>query len=272
MSTVLTHSIAFDKATLDGKVIVDDDNVLGFPAIIASEIVQRYEDGYAYKAADALEAMAKAANRRITRPVKILEHPGADTNYLLLKNEDTHGYVKNFRFVSNLLDAKTKRPCRRGVLADVYWYKDIVPQTVLDDVRSGKMLDVSIGFTFDKDPVSGEFEGKHYDYKQTNIFLDHLAAPIPSGRCPGPLCGIGYDATKISIDAAIIDSCPVLHHMKTVGFSEACKRLYNVYGPDILEAIDVGKLPQAVVPKTSIDKDLERELREFNRWINQKET
>jgi hypothetical protein len=270
VETPVTHSIAFDKNSLDGKILVDDDKLLGYPVIIASEIVQRYDDGYAYKSAESLQKMADSANRCIARPVKILEHPGADTNYLLIKSSDAQGYVTNFQFVKNLVDAKTKRNCRRGVRADCYWYKDSVPKETLDAVRSGAMLDVSIGFTFDRVEVKGEFEGQKYDYIQDNIFLDHLAAPIPAGRCPGPVCGIGYDAKNISIDHQTVDACPVLAHMRDVGFGLASKRLYNVYGSDVIEAIDTGKLPIVEPPKTSIDQDFEKQLSEFNKWQKEK--
>jgi hypothetical protein len=261
------HKIGFDKAVIDGKIIIDDDKLLGMPAIIASEIVQQYEDGYAYKSAEALEQMAETANLIGSRPVKILEHPGADTNYLVLKKSDVHGKVNNFQFVKNLIDSKTKRPCRRGVKADVYWFKDRVPKETLDSIRNGAMLDVSIGFTFDQEPVSGEFEGQHYDYKQTNIFLDHLAAPIPAGRCPGPICGIGYDSSMVKIDAKTLTDCPVCSHMKEAGWQTAGKRLYQTYGPDVIEVIDTGILPpkpEPAIVKTSLDEEFTKVFKELD--------
>ena len=260
----MSSKIGFDKSTIDGKVLIDNDELLGYPTIIASEIVQQYEDGYAYKPADALEQMANTANLIGARPVKILEHPGADTNYLLLKEKDVHGVVKNFQFVKNLIDNKTKRPCRRGVKADVYWFKNRVDNDTLEAIRKGSMLDVSIGFTFDREDTSGEFEGQHYDYIQRNLFLDHLAAPIPSGRCPGPICGIGYDSSMIQLDAKIMTDCPVCAHMREVGWSEAGKRLYTAYGMDVLEVIDTGKLPpkpEPVLPKTDIDAEFNKQIR-----------
>ena len=269
MSTPVEHKIGFDKSVLDGKVLVDDDKLLAFPAIIASEIVQQYEDGYAYKPAEALAQMADVANLIGARPVKILEHPGADTNHLLLKHSDVHGVVKNFQFVKNLLDAKTKRPCRRGVKADVYWFKDKVDATTLDAIRKGSMLDVSIGFTFDRLDESGEFEGQHYDYKQTNIFLDHLAAPIPAGRCPGPVCGIGYDSSMIRMDAKVLSDCPVCVHMRDVGWSLAGKRLYTAYGPDVLEVIEGNVLPAqpAHTVADTVTSDLDAEFAQaFTKW------
>lgn len=264
--TSLEHKITFDSLTLDNKILVDNDDILKMPVVIASEIVQQYADGMAYKPAEELERMAKTAQRIGTRPIKILEHPNADTNYLVLKHSDVYGRLDNFQYVKNLNDPKTGRPCRRGVTADASWYKDVTPPDVIEKARKGVMRDVSIGFTYDAEKVPGEFGGVHYDYVQRNIFLDHLAGPIPAGRCPGPICGIGYDSGKVSIDAAVVDSCPVLSHMKSVGFGEACKRLYKVYGPDVIEAIDTGSLPVVEPPRTSVDQDFEKQLAEFNTW------
>jgi hypothetical protein len=251
------RKIGFDNATLDGKIKEDNDKYLVAPAIIASEIVQQYEDGWAYKPADELERMAETASDLLSRPIKILEHPGADTNYLLIKKSDMNGRAENFQFVKNLNDPKTNRPMRRGVLADIRWFKNRTPSSVLDQIRNGSLRDVSIGFTFDVDQVSGEWNGVKYDYVQRNIFLDHVAAPIPAGRCPGPICGIGYDsASTIRFDAAILTDCPVCRRIKDVGFSLAGKRLYEAFGPDVLEVIETGYKPKPIAPpKGSIDDE-----------------
>jgi hypothetical protein len=259
------RQIGFDKYKLEDKIIYEDDKILTMPAIIASEIVQQYSDGYAYKPADELEKMAYAANRIGSVAVKVLEHPGADTNYLLLKQSDVDGVAKNFQYVKNLLDAKTNRPCRRGVKAEITWFKDKVSSDILDKTKNKQLNDNSIGFTFDIDPTSGEFEGVKYDYVQRNIFLNHVAAPIEAGRCPGPICGIGYDSTKtIQIDAKAINDCPVCSHMRTVGWGEAGQRLYKAYGPDVLEVIDTGVLPKVEVPKSSIDEEFAKVFSELD--------
>ena len=269
------NSIAFDKASLDlsGKALVDDDKLLGYPTVIASEMVQQYEDGWAYKSADALQKMALNAQLCISRPVKILDHPAADTGYLLMKPTDIYGYVNNFQFTKSLPDIKTGRPCRRGVKADVFWYKERVPSNVLDAITSGDMIDVSMGFPCLNVYESGEYEGQHYDYKQENIFLDHLAAPIPKGRCPGPVCGIGVgDAAyqSVKLDAQLLTSCPVCSHMSTVGWQEAGKRLYDAYGPDVIEVIDTGVLPVAAVNKTQLDADFNRIMSELKTNLEQR--
>jgi hypothetical protein len=263
------HRIGFDIATLDQKILADNNEVLIMPAVIASEIVHQYEDGWAYKPADELEKMARQANRIGSVPVKILEHPGADTNYLLLKHNDIHGKASNFQFVKNLVDEKTKRPCRKGVRADITWYKDSVPPEIIEKTKQGTLHDVSIGFTFDDDLAPGTFEGQKYDYVQRNIFLNHVAAPIEKGRCPGPICGIGYDMTKlIRVDASVLNDCPVCKRIKDVGFATAGKRLYTKYGPDILEVIEGNQLPKSELPKTSIDMEFEMAFKELSKQVS----
>lgn len=260
------RKISVDYSTIDDKIIRNDADWLVMPIIIASEIVQEYDEQpygkYAYKSADELEKMAITAELMGSRPIKILSHPGADTNYLVQNSKDVYGRVTNFRFVKNLDDSKTHRPCRKGVLADGWWSKKITPPNVIDDIANLKMRDNSIGFSFVVDKTSGEYEGKHYDYKQTDIFLDHVAAPIPAGRCPGPICGIGYDSKNtLTFDASV--ECPVCRTIKDVGFALAGKRLYKAFGPDVLEVIEGHPLPVPEVPKTTIDEEFSRAIKEF---------
>jgi hypothetical protein len=260
------RKIGFDTATLDAKILVDDDKYLVMPAVIASEIVHQYEDGWAYKPAEDLEEMAKTANDIGAIPVKILSHPDASTNYLLVKQSDVYGRAENFQYVKNLIDAKTHRPCRKGVRADIRWFKDRTPADIIEQIKTGTMHDVSIGFTFDREDIKGEFEGVKYDYTQRNLFLNHVAAPIQAGRCPGPVCGIGYDSSIVNfgMDDAKLKACPVCLHIKEVGFEVAGKRLYQQYGADVLEVIEGNPLPKPEASKTSIDEDFQRVFKELN--------
>ncbi len=259
------RKIGFDRYVLEDKIIEETDETLTMPAIIASEIVHQYEDGWAYKPAEELEKMARVANRIGSVPVKILDHPGEDTNYLLLRQGDTHGKATNFRFVKNLVDAKTKRPMRRGVRADITWFKDVVPTDVLERVKNGELRDNSIGFTFDYDATAGMFNGVHYDYVQRNIFLNHIAAPIEAGRCPGPVCGIGYDsATTIKFDAQVMETCPVCRRIKEVGFAVAGKRLWNQYGDAVLEVIEGNPTLKATVPVEDLTAEFNKVFKELD--------
>jgi hypothetical protein len=246
--------VGFDKAVLTDKIKTDNDDVLTIPAIIASEIVQQYDDGYAYKPADELKKMAETASLIGAVPVKVLGHPTAATNYLLLKHGDVNGVASNFEFTKSLKD-QTGRPKRRGVKADISWFKKRTPQNVLDDMVNGKWRDVSIGFTFDSDKTSGIWNGQKYDYIQRNIFLNHVAAPIPKGRCAGPVCGIGFDATlKYGIDETVLNKCPVCRTIIAVGIEEASKNLYTSYGSEVLRVIQGKTLPTPPA-KVEIDND-----------------
>ena len=250
--------IGFDVTQLDDKILVDDDTHLTMPAVIASEIVQQYEDGWAYKPANELERMARIAGDIGAVPVKILEHPSVATARLLVKQSDVYGRATNFQFVKNLRDPKTGRPMRRGVLADVTWLKHRVPEAVLTQVRNGTMRDVSIGFTFDTDHTPGAWNGTKYDYVQRNLFLNHIAAPIPKGRCPGPVCGIGYDISpKYGLDEETLQKCPVCRKIVDVGIETASIRLFTRYGSDILKVLDGYVAP---APSTR-PKDLDTQFR-----------
>jgi hypothetical protein len=178
----------------DAAIIQDDDKVLVMRAVIASEIVQPYQDKksgktfYAYKPADELEKATWTAEGRW---VKVLAHPNAD---VINSAEDVNGKMINPVFRKDLNDPKTNRPCRRGIQVDVCWFKDRTPKEVIDKARKMEIRDNSIGFSCLNDPVPGEFQGQKYDVVQRNIFIDHLAAPIEKGRCPSPYCGINVDS------------------------------------------------------------------------------
>ncbi|MCL2641961.1 MAG: DUF2213 domain-containing protein [Candidatus Bathyarchaeota archaeon] len=250
MSTTPTseYKVVFDIATLDKAVVSEDDDTLTMSAVIASEIVHKYAGGMAYKPGDELEKMVYTASRIGSVPIKVLEHPGFETDFLLLKHNDVHGKAGNFQFVKDLLDPKTKRPNRRGVRADITWFKDVTPPIVITKLKDGTLRDVSIGFVCEMEWTEGVFNGEKYDYVQRNIFLNHVAAPVDAGRCPGPICGIGADkqnstTNMVMVDRQVLESCPVCNHMKEVGWQTAGQRLYDTYGPNVLEVIDTGKLP-----------------------------
>ena len=263
----MTRTIVQDYATFeDSKIVSEDDKSIVVKAIIASEIVQQYKDGYAYKPADELEKATWTADGRW---VKALSHPtGPQINSI----SDIHGRMENPRFRKDLNDPKTNRPCRRGIEVDIRFFKDRVKPEVLLKIKNGELKDNSIGFTCDKDPVAGEFQGQHYDYVQRNICIDHLAAPIEKGRCPSPYCGINVDsadeqafvtvqdadlgisyhfdkakfteeAAKVWVEKRKIKDCPVCSRMEEIGYVEAASRLYKHYGADILEIIEGHEIP-----------------------------
>jgi hypothetical protein len=256
----------------DAAIIQDDDKLLVMRAVIASEIVQQYQDSrtgkpfFAYKSADELEKAAWTADGRW---VKVLTHPKSSS---LDSVEDVNGKMMNPIFRKDLNDPKTNRPCRRGIQVDVAWFKDRTPKEVIDRARRMEIKDNSIGFTCFNDPTPGEFQGQHYDVVQRNIFIDHLAAPIEKGRCPSPYCGINVDSAdvapsievkdvdlgvsyhfdkakftdeqaKVWVEKRTVKDCPVCTRMLEAGLLTAGQRLYKQYGADVLEVIEGHELP-----------------------------
>jgi len=117
--------------------------------------------------------------------------------------------MENPRFRKDLNDPKTNRPYRRGIEVDIRFFKDRTGKEVLDKIRSGQLKDNSIGFSCDKDPTPGEFQGQKYDYVQRNICIDHLAAPIEQGRCPSPYCGINVDSAEDDKPVVEVQDAPL---------------------------------------------------------------
>jgi len=186
--------IGYDHLSFDKDVVIDetDSEIIIRDVVIAREIVQPYDiDGekkFAYKPGDELKDAAwTAEGMRITMD----QHP---ITVVIDRVDLIHGRMANLRFVKNLKDAKTKRPMARGIIADLHFFKKQISAQKQDDIKNMKHRDVSIGFFYDADETPGKWNGDEYDFVQTNICIDHLAGPIPAGRCPMPFCGIGADS------------------------------------------------------------------------------
>jgi len=193
-----------DQVKLDASRITNynhpafGDTTVFHDVVIASEIVQPYDDGKAWKPREELEAYAWTVDGAW---VIVGSHPPEG---IISDRGQVSGRTVNPHYVKDLLDPKTKRPCRAGVRADIEIFNEKVPKNTLDDMKNGKKQDVSIGFFFSKDEISGmvedgPFKGDAYDYVQRNMFHDHLAAGIDNGRCPMPYCGLGADELNKNI-------------------------------------------------------------------------
>jgi hypothetical protein len=160
--------------------------------VIASEMVQPYKDGKALKHRDELEAYSWTVDGRW---IIVGGHP---EDAIISDRAQVGGRTMNPRYVKNLKDPKTQRPNRAGVVADIQVFNNKISKQQLDDMKSGKKADVSIGFFYMKDEKAGTvedgpFKGDAYDYVQRNMFHDHTAVGLEDGRCPSPYCGLGAD-------------------------------------------------------------------------------
>ncbi len=259
------RKIGFDYAQLENQVISEDDESIVFPAVIAREMVQPYPEGSVYKPAEELEKAAWTAEGRWLTTER---HP--DTR-LITRREDVKGRVEAPRYVKDLVDPKTRRPMDRGIRANLRFYKKNVPAALLDELRSGKSADVSIGFLYDEDKTPGEFRGQKYDFVQRNLFIDHVAAAVPTGRCPSPLCGIGADSYPLppptgSTGEKPLPSqplphaenegrCPICDELTRLGDREFSRRLARAFGVDaVLAATDDKRGREGSVEKADGDE------------------
>jgi hypothetical protein len=244
----IERKIGFDKAALEQKILEDTEDYLVMPAVLAREMVQPYPEGKAYKPADELEKSAWTGEGRW---VAILKHP--DTGLLMNRN-DVKGRIENTRFAKDILDPKTKRPMVRGIRGDIRWFKKLMPPTLIDDIKSNKIRDVSIGFTYDEDRTPGEFEGEKYDFAQRNIFIDHVVAPCEVGRCPSPFCGIGVDSV-LKNDADRLFKIGLDPWEETEEYIRSGHRDPGSFDPDSLRTIDITGGVKAIVgcPKGSYE-------------------
>lgn len=233
--------LGFDRATLDGGVVEETNQHLVMRAVIAREMVQEYPEGLAFKPADELEKADWTAEGRW---VATMQHP--DTG-LIARRSDVKGKIERAAFARDITDPKTRRPMVRGIRADIKWFKDKVPKNILDDVKSGVLRDVSIGFTYEEDRTPGEWEGQKYDFVQRNIFIDHVVAPCPVGRCPSPYCGIGVDSI-LKERSKLSEDCPICEEIERIGVAEASRRLAAAYGTDVVKVLkdqEVGEREKA---------------------------
>jgi hypothetical protein len=156
------------------------------PAIIAREGVFPYPEGKAYKPAAELKEAAWTAEGAWVVAEK---HP--DTVVLTVR-DDIKGKVEYPKFCEKI----------NGIIGNLRFFRAKCDAKFLDEIKSGKRRDVSLGFFYDFDATSGDWNGEHYDFVQRNILVDHVAAGVPVGRCRSPYCGIAVDALirKIALD------------------------------------------------------------------------
>jgi hypothetical protein len=156
--------------------VKEDKQSLIVPAVISREGVYEYGDLLTYEPAHVLRKAASAAKHAV--PPLCEEHP---PNIILDDAELIRGSARNCTFEEN------------RIKADLFFDKKLCSAKYVDDIKTGKARSVSIGFFYDAEPQKGEFNGQHYDYTITKLFINHVAVGSWEGKCAYPFCGIGLD-------------------------------------------------------------------------------
>lgn len=104
-----------------------------------------------------------------------------------------------------------------GQVIDVFWeppsvrvvaelWKDRMPPVILERIRNGEPVDVSVGYYPIEEQREGEFQGERYDRIETSLFFDHVAI-VPQGACSWEDgCGIRQHEEVVDLDQLDLSS------------------------------------------------------------------
>ena len=235
------RKIGISLAEVDAtKVIEDSDEFLVMPARLAREGIFQYPEGKAYKPGAELKEAAWTGEGAWIVAEK---HP--DTLVLTLR-DDIKGKAENVKFCE-----KTN-----GIIGNLRFFKAKCNATFLDEIKTGKRKDVSLGFFYDFDATPGKWNDQPYDFVQRNILIDHVAAGVPVGRCRSPYCGIAVDQSirKVALDPEETDAFIHIPVRDAGGFVQDSFRTID---------IDVDKGIKAVIGKLSSDPEGSTHIQKF---------
>lgn len=174
-----------------------EDTILIHNVPIVAEMVQEYNDGYAYKPFDVIKNI-EVEQVPLTLISDSPSHP--DKHLEFMRSGEKAGTIVGF--MTEPSKPKSGQDKQKKRYADLVIYRTPKTKSLEEDIVSGEKIDTSIGFQFEQLDISGNFNGQNYDYIQSNIKLDHNALLIDAngnkgiGRMPNPIGGIGADEIK----------------------------------------------------------------------------
>ncbi|MCP4651706.1 MAG: DUF2213 domain-containing protein [PVC group bacterium] len=183
---IVKEQVWVDSQVEVGKVNLGMNNIIKAPIILAREMVQKYT----FRDNDGSER-----EEFHFKPYKVLEDSikGLDILYMILEHKETWEMSDTLGCVRQL----KADPKIRGIRGMGYFVRKNLPVAIADALDNGETISVSIGFMADL-MKGGTFNGKEYDFTQTNIILDHLAVCLESKpRCPDDLCGVNVKEFQI---------------------------------------------------------------------------
>ncbi|MCX8207424.1 MAG: DUF2213 domain-containing protein [Methanothrix sp.] len=170
---VLITQMQRDRAN---AIIDETDDVLKVSAIVTREGVFKG----VYRPAEVLE---KSYRWLLGVPVTV-SHP-------------QDGVCFDEEAVGQVMEVSWEPPNVR-VVAELW--KDRLPPAILQRIRNGEPVDVSVGYYPIEEAREGEFQGEKYDRIETSLFFDHVAI-VPQGACSWEDgCGIRKHEEVIDLD------------------------------------------------------------------------
>jgi hypothetical protein len=159
-----------------------------------------YPKGRAYRSAreleDALFTFGKAW-------VTAEKHPEPLISIVTDRKRQIKGELSDIKLDADAINPAGKKS--PAVRANVHLFKKTLTKAFIEDVKSGKRKDVSVGFTYDTVPTTGEWQGEKYDFIQENLLINHVAVGVPVGRMRAPFIGLGCDSVDFETEPANSD-------------------------------------------------------------------
>ena len=150
----------------------EDDDVVTFKAVLTKEGVMNggYKPG---------EEIKKSYRWLENVPITD-EHPKNRLG-IVISLDEAKGYVDN-------VELRMDGNGRPEVVANLNIFK--TEAELIDKIRSGKKVEVSVGFWYVREDSTGAFAGMKYDHVQRNLYFDHVAI-VERGACSREQgCGI----------------------------------------------------------------------------------
>jgi len=147
-----------------------------------------YPDGSVKMEAKLPEELSRTETVKSAQGVPVADgHPPFTENQGLITTETYKAYAKGSVFEVVM-----------GSDGSLAGSETVWDQNLINDLKAGNKLQVSIGFTCDLDPTPGEINGEKYEVAQRNIIINHLAH-VERGRAG--------EEVRAYLDQAIPEGC-----------------------------------------------------------------
>jgi hypothetical protein len=175
----MTSKIGTSQIELDStKVILEDEKEIVIPALLAREAVLPYAQGKAFRPREELKS-------------SLFTFDGA---WCVSKRHPEHMLVTKPYEISGKVSDVQWDEARALVKGNVHLLKAKNDPAFIQDVKDGRLKDVSIGFIYEEDWTPGKYQGQPYDFVQRNLLINHVAVGVPRGRMTSPQVGLGLDS------------------------------------------------------------------------------
>jgi hypothetical protein len=175
----MTSKIGTSQIELDStKVILEDEKEIVIPALLAREAVLPYAQGKAFRPREELKS-------------SLFTFEGA---WCVSKRHPEHMLVTKPYEISGKVSDVQWDEARALVKGNVHLLKSKNDPAFIQDVKDGRLKDVSIGFIYEEDWTPGKYQGQPYDFVQRNLLINHVAVGVPRGRMTSPQVGLGLDS------------------------------------------------------------------------------